>query len=402
MRAVLQDEAKRGQNGVLQKLFSSYDSDGDNMLDKNELRGIFRKLGSNIDEDEIPELFSSIDKNDSGTISIHEFVDYLLPPETEAEVEIVPPHSPKNLRQTILLRKHTFQNTNANLKDTLRLRKVFASHDSNGDGMLDINELRGMFCKLGNGIQETELEELFSSISQDDRGRVSFDAFVDYLFPLPMGAEAGIVLPQDRMSLRAMTLFEKTMTQNTNTTLKDMESMSEQDLKDFREAFDEFDTNKDGQIRKDELFNGLYNLGFQPNEEDLAAWFNEASSFGDAISFKDWCETMLRKFRLAQASEALLSTFKEFDFNGNGVIEKAEFVQTMKKCMLSTQDGQPESSVAEALLSLAAGMSEHDIEALFDQGDKNRDGKIDYAEFARNFALSQVDFLFSSSSIAGS
>lgn len=181
-----------------------------------------------------------------------------------------------------------------------------------------------------------------------------------------------------------------------------MESMSERDLKDFREAFDEFDTNKDGQIRKDELFNGLYNLGFQPNEEDLAAWFNEASSFGDAISFKDWCETMLRKFRLAQASEALLSTFKEFDLNGNGFIEKAEFVQTMKKCMLSTQDGQPESSVAEALLSLAAGMPEHDIEALWDQGDRNTDGKIDYAEFARNFALSQVDFLFSSSSIAGS
>merc|ERR1740138_799495 len=112
--------------------------------------------------------------------------------------------------------------------------------------------------------------------------------------------------------------------------------------------------------------NGLTNLGFYPEEEELAEWFKETATQGGAITFKNWCEMMLRKIQAAEATEELLVTFKYLDKDNNGTVDREEFITAMHGMAQGEDDG-----AGNMMMQMVAGLSEDDIGALFDQADIN-------------------------------
>lgn len=63
--------------GALKTLFQSIDVDKNGVIDINELRELFRKIGIELNDEEFRITFSSFDINNDGKIDFSEFVNGL-------------------------------------------------------------------------------------------------------------------------------------------------------------------------------------------------------------------------------------------------------------------------------------------------------------------------------------
>jgi calmodulin len=147
------------------------------------------------------------------------------------------------------------------------------------------------------------------------------------------------------------------------------ESISAEQLHDFREAFDLLDRNGDGVVTVDDLGAALHSLGHSTPIADLEAMIREVDADGsDNIDFTEFLALMLRQIRPSEVEEELKESFKVFDRNGDGFITAPE--------------------LRSLLISLGLESSPSAIRSLINQGDRDRDGKISFDEF-RAIALGE-------------
>merc|ERR1712146_7069 len=62
----------------VRRAFANFDSDGDGVMDANEMRHCLRSLGLMVDNDEAIEVLRKYDSDASGSIDINEFVGVVL------------------------------------------------------------------------------------------------------------------------------------------------------------------------------------------------------------------------------------------------------------------------------------------------------------------------------------
>jgi len=62
------------------------------------------------------------------------------------------------------------------------LRKKFDELDANGDGSLDIDELRDLLQKGNPGFKTKEVEQLYRNCDSNHDGRIDFDEFLNYIY----------------------------------------------------------------------------------------------------------------------------------------------------------------------------------------------------------------------------
>mmetsp|Transcript_924 Transcript_924/g.1194 ORF Transcript_924/g.1194 Transcript_924/m.1194 type:complete len:128 (+) Transcript_924:2-385(+) len=123
--------------------------------------------------------------------------------------------------------------------------------DTNGDGTIEAKELRMVMKQLGHNLSNKEVMEMIGSVDDNSDGSIDFDEFVQL-----------------------------------------MGSRSDPD-QELREAFDVFDTDKNGSISRSELKGLMVKLGQNLSDAELDAMMTMVDSDGDGeISFEEFKEMM--------------------------------------------------------------------------------------------------------------
>ncbi|KAG9335037.1 hypothetical protein JZ751_005710 [Albula glossodonta] len=137
-----------------------------------------------------------------------------------------------------------------------------------------------------------------------------------------------------------------------------------EEMDELREAFKEFDKDKDGFIGCKDLGNCMRTMGYMPTEMELIELSQQINmNLGGHVDFEDFVELMGPKL-LAETADMigvkeLRDAFKEFDTNGDGEISTAELREAMKK-LLGQQVGH------------------RDLEDIVRDIDLNGDGHVDF------------------------
>ena len=140
--------------------------------------------------------------------------------------------------------------------------------------------------------------------------------------------------------------------------------LNEDKIKEFKEAFNIFDKDKDGYITTKELGDIMKNLGQTPSEAELQDMINEVDIDGNGtIDFKEFLGLMARKMRESDSEEELIEAFKVFDRDGNGLISSEELLHVM--------------------VTLGENTNLEEIEDLIKEADLDGDGFINYEEFLK-------------------
>ncbi|XP_005999327.1 calcium-binding protein 2-like [Latimeria chalumnae] len=139
-----------------------------------------------------------------------------------------------------------------------------------------------------------------------------------------------------------------------------------EEIEELKEAFTEFDKDKDGYISCKDLGECMRTMGYMPTEMELIELSQQIS--GGKVDFEDFVELMGPKM-LAETADMigvkeLRDAFREFDSNGDGKISTSELREAMKKLL-----GQQ--------------LNAREVEEILKDVDLNGDGLVDFEEFVR-------------------
>jgi Ca2+-binding EF-hand superfamily protein len=145
-----------------------------------------------------------------------------------------------------------------------------------------------------------------------------------------------------------------------------MDNIPETQLKEFKDAFETYDKNKDGTITIKDLALVLRALNNRPSDlminEIITEWDKEKH---EKINFEEFVKLMKVKNRdNIDLEQELINAFRVFDTEGTGLIS----ISTMRHIMAS----------------LGEKLSEEEVEAMLYEADVDGDGYINYEEFVRS------------------
>merc|ERR1711892_1372787 len=114
---------------------------------------------------------------------------------------------------------------------------------------------------------------------------------------------------------------------------------------EFKEAFDEFDTDGSGTISPEELLGVLRAMGQNPTEDELLNLVMEVDIDGNGtIEFEEFLSMMKKKASEADEEADLREAFKIFDRDKDGFISMKELkkVASMLGTMLTKEEKKEE------------------------------------------------------------
>jgi len=130
----------------------------------------------------------------------------------------------------------------------------------------------------------------------------------------------------------------------------------------FQDAFQQFDTDQDGQVSSREVGYIMRSVGQNPSEAEIQDMVMAVDKDGTgSIDFPEFLMMMALKFNTENAEEEVREAFKVFDGDGNGYINRQELSVVM-------------ANIGEKL-------SPDEIQAMIDEADVDGDGQINYEEF---------------------
>ncbi|XP_026473431.1 myosin-2 essential light chain isoform X1 [Ctenocephalides felis] len=142
-----------------------------------------------------------------------------------------------------------------------------------------------------------------------------------------------------------------------------MASYSEDQLAEFQEAFQLFDSRGDGKIDVSLVGDALRALGQNPTETEVKK-FTHQLKHDDRISFEVFLPIYqaISKGRSADTAEDFIEGLRHFDKDGNGFISCAE--------------------LRHLLCTLGEKLTDEEVEQLL-QNQEDSQGNINYEEFVR-------------------
>eukprot|EP00753_Platysulcus_tardus_P018317 PLAT6820.4.p4 GENE.PLAT6820.4~~PLAT6820.4.p4 ORF type:complete len:150 (-),score=77.49 PLAT6820.4:177-626(-) len=127
------------------------------------------------------------------------------------------------------------------------------------------------------------------------------------------------------------------------------DSLSEEQIAEFKEAFSLFDKDGDGTITTNELGTVMRSLGQNPTEAELQDMINEVDADGNGtIDFPEFLTMMARKMKDTDSEEEILEAFKVFDKDGDGYISAAELRHVMTSLGEKLSDEEVDDMIREA------------------------------------------------------
>ena len=143
------------------------------------------------------------------------------------------------------------------------------------------------------------------------------------------------------------------------------DDISPERRKEYQDAFEMFDKDKDGAITARELGNMMRSIGQNPTDEEVNAMIKEVDLNSDGkIELDEFITLMARNSPDTQTEDEVINAFRVFDKEGNGLIATAE----LKHIMMTIGDK----------------MTEAEADEMIHEADIDDDGVINYEEFVRN------------------
>jgi calmodulin len=143
-----------------------------------------------------------------------------------------------------------------------------------------------------------------------------------------------------------------------------IDDIPENRLKEYRDAFEMFDKDKDGYITAKELANVMRSLNQDPSEQELHDMISEVDVDGNGkIEFEEFVTLMNRRSKETDTEEEVINAFKVFDKDGNGMISSTELRHVMT--------------------TLGDQLTDEEVDEMIREADIDGDGYINYEEFVR-------------------
>ena len=129
------------------KIFEMYDSNKDGNVNSLELANILKAIDINASDEEIKDIITEMDLEGNGEINFENFVSIVKRREKDVDNE----------------------------EEVLNAFKLF---DKEGNGLININELKHIMLTVGNNISETELNDLLKEADTDNDGYINYEEFI--------------------------------------------------------------------------------------------------------------------------------------------------------------------------------------------------------------------------------
>lgn len=143
-----------------------------------------------------------------------------------------------------------------------------------------------------------------------------------------------------------------------------MDNLTEEQISEFREAFNLYDKDGDGTITILELGSIMRSLGHTPSDAELQDLINEIDNDKNGIiDFSEFVMMMSKKASHVNSESELIEAFKVFDKDGNGFITSQELRHVMT--------------------NLGEKITEKEADEMIQEADLDGDGRIDYEEFVK-------------------
>ncbi|XP_035697650.1 troponin C-like isoform X2 [Branchiostoma floridae] len=140
--------------------------------------------------------------------------------------------------------------------------------------------------------------------------------------------------------------------------------LTDDQIQEFKMAFDMFDADGGGDISTRELGTIMSRLGMTPSRAELNDIVHEVDADGSGtIDFEEFLEMMVLYMAVEKKElneEEVRAAFHIIDNNNDGFISMSEW---------------------KYLVSCDEPLTEQEMQELMDDGDVNRDGRLDFDEF---------------------
>tara|TARA_Y100000816_G_C25761033_1_gene399793 strand:+ start:94 stop:549 length:456 start_codon:yes stop_codon:yes gene_type:complete len=139
----------------IKQAFSFLDKDNDGTITIHELRNVLISIDDSYTEDTIQYIMKSIDLDQSGFIDLEEFIEFIRMHESSIA--------------------NNQKNTNVTDEDLLSTFNIF---DVDGDGFITKDELENIIIKLSlDYIDPFEINSMMQMADENGDGQISFDEF---------------------------------------------------------------------------------------------------------------------------------------------------------------------------------------------------------------------------------
>uniref|UniRef100_A0A1W7RAU7 Calglandulin n=1 Tax=Hadrurus spadix TaxID=141984 RepID=A0A1W7RAU7_9SCOR len=138
--------------------------------------------------------------------------------------------------------------------------------------------------------------------------------------------------------------------------------LTEEQIAEFKEAFNLFDQNGDGCIEAAELGVIMRSLGQRPTEAELRQMVTSVDVDGNGtIEFDEFLIMMARKLHETDSEQELREAFRVFDKDGDGFISATELRLVMT--------------------NLGEKLTDEEVDDMIKEADLDGDGVVNYDEF---------------------
>ncbi len=143
-----------------------------------------------------------------------------------------------------------------------------------------------------------------------------------------------------------------------------MDEIADYRLKEYRDAFEMFDKDRDGNITAKELAHVMRSLHQDPTEQEVNEMIADVDYDGNGrIDFEEFVTLMNRKNKEADTEEEVINAFRVFDKESHGLISCSELRHIMT--------------------TLGDKLTEEEVDEMIREADIDGDGYINYEEFVR-------------------
>mmetsp|Transcript_7589 Transcript_7589/g.10472 ORF Transcript_7589/g.10472 Transcript_7589/m.10472 type:complete len:149 (+) Transcript_7589:110-556(+) len=148
-----------------------------------------------------------------------------------------------------------------------------------------------------------------------------------------------------------------------------MDKLDEEQKDEFREAFQEFDKNKDGRINGKELQALMRHMGTIQTDAETMEMIRECGG-ADSIDLNQFLTWMGNRMTENYTDNDLVQAFKAFDKDGNGFISIPE--------------------LRYVLCCLGDKLDDEAVDSMLDQADPSGQGSVQYESFIRSMMSRQM------------
>ena len=129
------------------KVFELHSKGKEGNVNTQELANIFKSINIDASDEEIKEIIKKLDLEDKKEINYDEFLTIINQKEKDVDGE----------------------------EEVLKAFKVF---DKDGNGLININELKDIILNMGNNWSENEINEMLAEADIDMDGYINYEDFV--------------------------------------------------------------------------------------------------------------------------------------------------------------------------------------------------------------------------------